>query len=139
MTMSRFKSPFRIHWKLYGKLVVPCDDFVEWAIWFETADRIVAKTQVGPAEVSTVFIGLDYNFLALDDDTYEPLVFETMVFDADPLDDSLTVRYSTWDDAEKGHALAVAWAEALVQKVGTIECPSLPKPSTVTSSGTLKS
>ena len=37
-----------MHWKLLGKLAVPCRDLMEWAHWFETANRHVAQTEVGP-------------------------------------------------------------------------------------------
>jgi len=132
------KSPFRLHWKLDGKLVVPVDDFMEWARWYETADRLVKQTRVGPLDVSTVFIGLDHNFLQHSD---RPLVFETMVFGAhqkNEMDESFCERYSTWEEAEAGHAVAVAWAEAVVNKAKAKLCLSPQRLSTVTSSGTLK-
>jgi len=75
-------------------------DLMTWAQWFENSDRTVAKTQIGESEVSTVFIGLDHSF------GEGPLqLFETIVFDG-PLADEM-VRYSTWEEAEKGHKVMV--------------------------------
>jgi hypothetical protein len=54
---------------------VPVEDWKAWAEWFETADRVVAKTKVGDAEVSTVFLGLDHAFMG-----GPPILYETMVF-----------------------------------------------------------
>lgn len=61
-------------------------------------NRIVAKTKVyDGCEVSTVFIGLDHRF-----GPGKPLVFETLVFGG-PFDQDGD-RYSTWVEAEAGHA-----------------------------------
>ena len=85
-----------MHYKLEGKQVVEVKDLIEWAKWFETADRHVAKETVGNSEISTVFLGIDHSFSA-----GPPLLFETLVFGgklADEMD-----RYSTWQEAKKGH------------------------------------
>jgi hypothetical protein len=84
------------HYILDGRTPVPTD-MMTWAKWFETADRTVSKTQIGEWEVSTVFLGLDHAF-----GDGPPLLFETLVFGG-PLDSNM-VRYSTWDQAEAGHA-----------------------------------
>ena len=76
-------------------------DAREWAIWFETANRTVARTKIGPAEVSTVFLGLDHNFT----DEGPPVLFETMVFGGSQ--DQQQERYCTWEEAEAGHAKMV--------------------------------
>jgi hypothetical protein len=83
---------------LVGHKAVPAD-LMEWARWLENAkgDRIVAKTKVGDAEVSTVFLGLDHRF----GDDGPPLIFETMVFGG--IHDQDMERYSTWEEAEAGH------------------------------------
>ena len=72
-------------------------ELMEWARWFEKADRRVAKTDVAHVNVSTVFLGVDHRF----GDEGPPLIFETMVFGG-PLDGEQD-RYSTWDEAEAGH------------------------------------
>lgn len=70
-----------------------------WAIWFTLADRTVKKTQVGEVNVSTVFLGIDHNFLG-----GKPILFETMCFcRGDSEWDEYQERYSTWAEAEEGH------------------------------------
>lgn len=77
---------------------VVCDDLLEWAAWLEDADTKVAKTQISEdVKVSTVFLGLDHAFGG-----GPPMIFETMVFGGEH--DELTRRYSTKDEALKGHA-----------------------------------
>lgn len=57
----------------------------------------VAETDIGDIKVSTVWLGLDHNFM------FEgpPLIFESVVFGG-ALDDEMR-RYSTVEEAEKGH------------------------------------
>lgn len=90
------------HFILDGKQPVPVD-LLTWGRWFGANDngRFVARTPVGDAEVSTVFIGLDHNFRA----DGPPLIFETMAFGG--ACDGATQRYSTWEQAEAGHAAMV--------------------------------
>ncbi len=79
-------------------------DLMEWARWFETADRHVAKTAVSDEiNVSTVFLGLDHSF-----GDGPPLLFETMIFGGEH--DQYQDRYETWKQAETGHEKAVALA-----------------------------
>lgn len=52
--------------------------------------------------VSTVFLGIDHSFRP-----GKPLLFETMVFTPDPDWQDYQERYSTWSDAEAGHARIV--------------------------------
>ena len=85
---------------LEGYTPKPINDVFEWGRWFETADRIVAKTKIGKVEVSTVFLGLDYSF-----GEGPPILFETMVFGL--MDEEPQWRYSTWEEAEAGHLEAV--------------------------------
>lgn len=95
------------HYKLVGKDAVPCE-LMEWAEDFGK-DRTVAKSRLenGPdtAVVSTVFLGLDHQF-----GDGPPMIFETMVFM--PGDEEPCWRYSTWSEAERGHAEAVADLES---------------------------
>lgn len=85
------------YYKLAGKMVVECP-FLEWAYWFETADRRVARDEVAGIEISTVFLGLDHNFFGKSD----PLLFETLVFLPDGTTGKMR-RYFTWVEAEQGH------------------------------------
>ena len=96
------------HYKLEGRAARPADDFAEWALWYETANRRVAFTQGLEASVSTVFLGTDHALLPGD----PPLLFETKIFGG--ARDGEVRRYSTWEDAERGHAEIVA-------KVATLE------------------
>lgn len=78
----------------------------------QTAKRHVDKTDIGAGIwVSTVFLGLDHSFF----DDEPPLLFETMVFGADPDPDRAYAdvyqeRCSTWDEAVEMHKRAVYWA-----------------------------
>lgn len=91
------------HYILDGHLPVPAP-LEEWADWFEhhQSDRIVHQTNVGEAQVSTVFLGLDFSFIP----GTRRQIFETMVFGGRR--DGLCRRYATWDEAEAGHVLTVS-------------------------------
>lgn len=76
----------------------------EWSDWLNLpfeATRRVAKTVVGEAEVSTVFLGVDHNWLG----SGPPILFETMIFGGKG--DEHQWRYSTWEQAEAGHKAVV--------------------------------
>ena len=73
---------------------------VEWAQWFEKADRVVAQVEQDGFFISTVFIGINHNW-----GEGPPHIFETMVFygpgaDTETID---MLRASTWDDAVAQH------------------------------------
>lgn len=95
-----------MYYILSGHDVVPIGSVELWGQWFETADRRVDYTEVGSTEISTVFLGMDHLF----SDDGPPEVFETMIFGG-PLSDSQW-RYSTWEQAEEGHAKAVQAVKA---------------------------
>jgi hypothetical protein len=71
-----------------------------WSRWYHTANRLVAQTPVSGGMVSTVFLGLDHNFVM----DHPPLLWETMVFPDDSREDLCCQRYTSYDDAVKGHA-----------------------------------
>lgn len=79
----------------HGK-VIKVADVLEWARWFESADRRVALSAVGDTEISTVFIGFDVSF-----GYGTPLWFETMCFGGKH--DGETDRYGTLEEAMHGH------------------------------------
>src|SRR5215469_3048370 len=82
--------------------VVPTNDMLVWARFFEGTKRLVAMTDITSAiMVSTVFIGIDHRYFG----EGPPLLFETMIFGG-PLNQSQW-RYASWDDAETGHKAAV--------------------------------
>jgi len=79
----------------------PEPDLLMWAQWLGTGDnQVVAREQVGHVRVSTVFLGLDHNWIG-----GEPLLWETRVFGGKL--DGECERYSTRADAVAGHALMV--------------------------------
>lgn len=88
-----------IHYILNGHEVVAVD-MNTWAKSFQIGDRHVRKTTIGNVDVSTVFLGIDHNW-----SNGPPLLFETMVFGGSL--DEKQERYSTWEEAEKGHAAMV--------------------------------
>jgi hypothetical protein len=82
-----------------------CDDLLEWGRWFEKAERHVAEDYLpGDVHVSTVFLGLDHRW-----GEGPPLLFETMIFGGP--NNEYQERYSTWAEAEIGHAKAVTLAK----------------------------
>ena|ERR1035437_7643057 len=75
--------------------------------------RRVGSTIVDEARVSTVFLGIDYSYGIWRHGGFElrfpPLWFETMIFGG-PFDEAM-FRYTTWAEAEAGHARVVAALE----------------------------
>jgi hypothetical protein len=106
--MGRRKSIFNLY-ILNGKELVPCSNPTEWAHYLWTNNRHVGEDVVGNVTISTVFLGLDHNFMT----DGPPLVFETMIFGG--LHDKYQTRCSTWDEAEAQHAKAVALAKSGLQ------------------------
>jgi len=82
---------------------IAVDDVLEWALWFETAERVVAKDDIGGAHISTIFLGIDYNF-----DSGPPVLWETMIFGGEH--DEYQERYTSEKDARAGHKRAVELA-----------------------------
>ena len=89
-----------------------------WEKWFEASDRSgsrnVGCTKVGDdIMVSTIFLGFDHSFGLVPG---PPVVFETVILGG--LFDGWCRRYSSWDDAETGHKVAVRRVrEALKKRV----------------------
>jgi|SRR5882672_1054789 len=105
-------------YKLVGHEVVPCADIMEWAQWFETAQRRVMRTKlIDDSEISTVFLGLDHSF----SDGATPMLFETALISGEKHyceflhrevhEIEVVARYATWAEAEEGH---MAWIETCV-------------------------
>ena len=72
-------------------------DIMTWGSWYGNADRKVKKDKVGDVSISTIFLGLNHQW-----GDGPPLFFETLVFGGE-LDQEMD-RYSTWEEAEAGHA-----------------------------------
>jgi hypothetical protein len=101
---------------------VHVDDCMEWARWYEKADRKVAKdTLPSGLLVSTVFLGIDHGFS--DNPDVPPILFETMVFMPGSYDELECERYATKAEALKGHeAMVKRWL-----KKGVPDVPVLPE------------
>lgn len=89
---------------LVGRETMPAT-IRQWAEWGERGDCewAVRRDTVGEYEISTVFLGLNRNWGA-----GPPILFETMIFG--PYRSEHDMRqwyYSTWDEAERGHAAAM--------------------------------
>lgn len=101
----------QIYYLLDGKRAVPTDDRMAVNRLLESnTGRKVALTEVDGFVVSTIFLVINHQFLE-----GPPLLFETMVFrrEGDKLGDGLAqLRYSTWEQAEAGHAELVAMVKA---------------------------
>lgn len=98
-------------YKLIGKTPFPCT-IEEWALWLEKNQdkKVVAQEEVGPLQVSTVFLGLDHNLLGYG----PPLLFETMIF-GESMEghflDSYCDRCATYEDAVDMHRKGVEEAK----------------------------
>jgi len=89
------------HFILKNKEIIEID-LMTWAKWFETSERIVAKTVLNKGIVSTIFLGIDHSFIP-NSPIEKMLLFETMVFNSGTELDNEPFRYSTYDQAVKGH------------------------------------
>src|SRR5260221_5141744 len=85
-------------------------DLMTWAKFLEDKknQRIIKKETIKDLLVSTIFIGLDHNLAGLIiEGAHRPHIFETMVFNS--VTEIYCDRYSTWKEAEEGHAKAGQW------------------------------
>jgi hypothetical protein len=98
---------------LNGHKPTPEPDIIAWGYWFATADRHVAESIQGDVRVSTVFLGLDHGFGG------RPKLFETMVFVGHA--EQGCERYSTWDEAEAGHA---RWVKQVFKPTPILALPT---------------
>ncbi len=87
---------------------VPADVLVA-AEWMEKNPKrkIVKQEDIDDIHVSTVFLGLDHCFHWEKDKT--PVLWETMIFGG-PNDQEYQERYTSYEDALKGHEVAVQLA-----------------------------
>lgn len=107
MICGAFKNLFDlpIHYILEEKLAKPVD-FLTWAMWYQNADRTVARTDIDNVIVSTVFLGLDFSFGSEN----IPELFETMILGGDL--DGTKIRCATWEQAEQLHERHVSMVRA---------------------------
>lgn len=92
-----------------------------WAEWFGKHDRRVARTEIGNAVVSTVFLSLDHSY-----GDGPPMLFESLIMGG-PMDQEMR-RYSTWEEAERGHADLVQCATFAVPFLDASLIPSAEVP-----------
>jgi hypothetical protein len=94
-----------------GKTPIPVDGddprLGDRQIWRDPK-RIVKRTQTNRYLVSTVFLVIDHNY----GDRQFPVLWETMVFPKGSLGEEYCQRYESYDDAVRGHGVAVTWANA---------------------------
>ncbi len=94
-----------------NKNAIPCST-IEWGDQIEemsmAGTKHVAEETICGKWISTVWLGLTRGF----DDNEKPLLYETMIHDKEK-DEWLDYeeRYSTWDEAVKGHEKAVQWVK----------------------------
>lgn len=79
------------------------DDALAWARWLEEhpARKVVNRTTVDDADVSTVFLGINHQW-----GDGPPLIFETMIFGGEY--DQFQRRWTTRAQAVAGHDQVVA-------------------------------
>lgn len=80
---------------------VECDTLFEWGKWFEESfdKRKVQQDNIRGYFISTVFLGVDYNF-GYENDI--PILYETMIFKGEETLD-FCERYATKEEALKRH------------------------------------
>lgn len=113
------------HYILKGREIQNVD-LLTWGRWMEEhhKERQIKRTELpNGVLISTVFLGLDYNF----GDEGPPLLFESMAWDTTKKEkymlagreresvgeDLAQERYATIDEAEKGHELLIETYKSL--------------------------
>lgn len=91
---------------------VPCNSFMKWARWFESADKRVELTKVGELEISTVFLGLDHSW-----GDGPPVLWETMVFDKERNEKDVDQCSGNREQAEAMHEKMVHRAVEMTKPV----------------------
>lgn len=85
---------------------MPQDDLLEWGAWMKAAQESgraqVAEDRIDPFHIRTHFCGCDHNW-----EDGPPVLFETLVTENNERRDLYTQRYTTWNDAETGHAQVI--------------------------------
>lgn len=84
--------------RYYKRDGTPIESLEEWGNLMEDSNyKIVKQTTIGKVLISTVWLGLDHNFLLKG----PPMIFETMVFKGSL--DGEQERYETEEQAKTGH------------------------------------
>jgi hypothetical protein len=85
-----------------GRTPINIDDHVAWGAFMKGDARVLDRTEIVPGvDVSTVFLGIDHNFIG----GSKPLLWETMVFGRQRKEDDaeIQLRYATYAEALAGH------------------------------------
>ena len=85
-----------MYYRLENRIPIQIDSF---PIISEN-ERRVGKDTIGDVNISTVFLGIDHSY-----NGGTPVLFETMIFGGE--NDQYKERYTSWEEAEKGHKRAV--------------------------------
>lgn len=84
----------------------------EFSEFFEDmSKRRVGWDEVGPYDVSTVFLGLDHSF-----GQGRPVLYETIIFQRGQSSDLWCERCSTWEEAEAMHQRGKDEAERMMRE-----------------------
>jgi hypothetical protein len=79
------------------------EDLMEYAEWFQTADRMLARDEVYGVTISTVFLGLDHSF-GFGREPVTPVLWETMCFAQDGnVWRDFQMRHTSREDALNAH------------------------------------
>jgi hypothetical protein len=86
----------------------PIDSDKWQELYYPIEQRQFGRNKIGKFRVSTVWLGLNYNF----NPNGKPLIFETMIFDESKNSEDVgCLRYSTKEEALAGHQGAIKWAK----------------------------
>jgi hypothetical protein len=94
-------------YKMVGDTVEQVWNFEEWAKYY-FGNRNILKTQKDDIIVSTVFLGIDHNYMLAP----EHILFETMAFTK--VMEDIQVRYATKKEAIDGHWKVVHQVEEML-------------------------
>jgi hypothetical protein len=102
------------HYILNGRMPMAVDHETgtRWAAQNRDSCRVALTKIADKCEVSTAFLGVDLSFEC----EGPPLVFESLVFGGPT--DMVMRRYSTWDEAERGHAKLVDETRKACARIG---------------------
>ena len=100
-----------MYFDLIGREIVEVDSLMQSTAFNDDKKRRVGFNTVDGRDISTVFLGINHQY-----GNGAPLLFETIVFDNrggenENSGDEYCERYSTYDEAESGHAKVVQWVK----------------------------
>ncbi len=100
-----------------NKEPIPTDDILVWGVWFgeeRLKHAITTIVQDVPKIcVSTIFLGIDHGFDLGREETYRPVLWETMIYQGNHFWDDQW-RYHDYVEAVIGHAEAVNYAKQIL-------------------------